>query len=93
MKTYNTPFPIILLLHRINTGNKNQRWSDGGSKTSDYFEKILKYIFKDFAPENFKCICELDKKKKRWACYFIFSLFLGKTVLNNTFAEFWFRWV
>lgn len=65
MKTYNTPFPIILLLHRINTGNKNQRWSDGGSKTSDYFEKIFKYIFKDFAPEDFKCICGLDQKKKK----------------------------
>lgn len=64
MKTYNTPFPIILLLHRINTGNKNQRWSDGGSKTSDYFEKIFKYIFKDFA-EDFKCICGLAQKKKK----------------------------
>ena len=65
MKIYNTPFSIILLLHKIITGNKNQRWSDGGSKTSDYFEKIFKYIFKDFAPEDFKCICALDQKKKK----------------------------
>ena len=65
MKIYNTPFSIILLLHRIITGNNNQRWSDGGSKTSDYFEKIFKYIFKDFAPEDFKCICGLDQKKKK----------------------------
>ena len=72
MKTYNTPFPIILLLHRINTGNKNQRWSDGGSKTSDYFEKIFKYIFKDFAPEDFKCICGLDQKKKKMGMLFYF---------------------
>lgn len=51
--------------------------------------KNVEYIFSDVATRDCKCICGLAKRSKEGGqAIFIFSLFLGKTVLNNIFAEF-----
>lgn len=50
--------------------------------------KNINYAFRDFATRDSKCTCELDKRKEEGEhAIFIFRLFLGKTDLNNTFAE------
>lgn len=50
--------------------------------------KNINYAFRDFATRDSKCTCELDKRKEEGGhAVFIFSLFLGKTGLSNTFAE------
>lgn len=84
------PFYIISLFYRITIRNKNLTVVS----SSWLFWKMLN-IFSKILPLGFLSV--LVGYRKGYAiggdALFIFSLLLGKTVLNNTFAGSWFKWV
>lgn len=79
-------FSIIVLFHRVNI----RKIKDDllvQSELSSILENVKAYVFEGIATRGSKYACGLDKRSRGGGqAIFISSLFLGKTVLNNTSA-------